>query len=292
MPKDFFCFRRIGVLVEQFDEAFRAGDGAADAGLAVLVIDIHLDQFDPGRCFLRKERFGKNFFFHDFRIAGPHDPVDAVVVAVVVQNIGALLRPCDPLGHVAPAERGFGGDGARFGIHLAPDIAGIVAHDFLNERIIGVVIRTLAPGQEFIEAVRVVSICQRHENFLLFFLCKAGCPSKGGQERVLRLLYRTGVCFVKSFQVQFSATGRGLKIFDTEALKIASTGFLRHVHPVHAGVQRSLTAPRQHSVHAFVFSLKKGFDASVFHVAHPSRKAEAKRGSQRFRTKENPLHTP
>jgi len=91
---------------------------------------------------------------------GPNNAVNAVVVPVVMEHIGALLRTGDPLGHVPPAKRCFPGDGACFGIHRLPEVAGKMAHDFLNERIIGVVIHPLAPGQKVIEAVGVVSICK------------------------------------------------------------------------------------------------------------------------------------
>ncbi len=164
--KDLFCFRSIGIFFQKHHQTFRAGNGTGHAGLAVLVDQKHLDQLHPGRCLVSKKCFGKNFFLQDFRVPRPAYAVDTVVVTVIMQHKWTKLRTSDAVGHISPAERCFGGNGARFRVNLLPNLTGKMPHHFLNERIITIVIDTLAPRQELIKTIGIVSICKRHGNLL------------------------------------------------------------------------------------------------------------------------------
>ena len=164
--EDFSRLGTVGKLLQEHDEPFRAGDGTGDAGLPVLVNDEHLDELGPRRRFSGKEGLGENFPFQELCLVGTDDPVDPVVVAVVMEHERPFFRPGDALRKVAPAKRRLFRDGPRRRIDPLPLIPREMPDNLLDEGIVGIVIHVCSPRQKIVEIVEIVPIGQRHVNLL------------------------------------------------------------------------------------------------------------------------------
>ncbi len=152
----------VGILLENLHQSLGAGHGTGYTGFTILINDIHLDQFHPGRGFAGKQGFGKNLLLHDFRFLGSDYPVNTVLVPIVMHHIGALFRPGNGFGHISPPIGGLTRYRPGLPVNCFPLLSGKMFYYLLDKRIICIIIDLIPPLQKLVEIIWIVAVWKRH----------------------------------------------------------------------------------------------------------------------------------